>query len=407
MESVAIDETLTVDGKVYGAAQIRALEKRCISLKERKRYLEDVHEKEKKKKPKTCICSKRSGNASTTCYDDLKKYQKDEVYRHVKAYVTAGSQNAAATMANFIADTSAKGRGHEIDQKITEVLSRARVGKVFQKRLRNMKKKRVKEHEYAAIRFCDRKRDGLGRPAENKMASSRQESNRLQVTAEVTSSPLQKKLSSYDDKTAHKFFQTHLPDLPKVRKCEENAPMSQLNSIPKVHYCPAKIECEHASVNPLELLSAIVTMAYLQQELHKFFVWFLDKDLQPKYEHMEWGVCVDGFPVKNFSDGASMQSIQLYNMPGLVHKPDYNFPQALYMDSESSQAAWVFLRELDEVITSVEEHGFDLVLEGFEQNLTLPHCDIPVNGSHRITNGFAWKHDLKMRLLLFGSVSAV
>jgi hypothetical protein len=137
--------------------------------------------------------------------------------------------------------------------------------------------------------------------------------------------------------------------------------------------CPGHdvMDIEHASLNPYDLVNCIVSMVYTQQHLHQSFVWFLDSALLPQINLLKWSICVDGFPVRNFSDGAAMHCFQLLNLPGFVNMPEFSFPQAVYLDSENSKLSWNLLREVDDVVLKLETKRLLLKLSEYPQNQTV------------------------------------
>ena len=79
-----------------------------------------------------------------------------------------------------------------------------------------------------------------------------------------------------------------------------------------------------------------------------------------KYIHTGWDFANEGFPI------ASMHSLDLFNLPGLIHMPELSWPQALYIDREISTTSWIFLREFDECMTALEKNKLLLSITGFD-----------------------------------------
>lgn len=280
----------------------------------------------------------------------------------VKKFVCAGSKDDQKTISVFIEHFTCAGRAKEVQEKVDRLLKNPKVADAIKFKARACKRKRVQEEDYCALRFIDRKLEGVGRERENKFKQSRKETESLEMSEVLELSPLKKKLSSWDDAKAHNFFKKNVPNMPAVRvnPTKTATPQSKNDKDdaivnPTVEMGPDGIDVEHASTNPMKLFGGILTMALAEQKLHPNFIWFWDPLHKcPRILHTEWGLCLDGFPIHGFSDGAAMQSVQLYNLPGLVHKPQFVFPQAVYIDQESSRTAWTFLRELDECAAQLE-----------------------------------------------------
>ena len=101
-------------------------------------------------------------------------------------------------------------------------------------------------------------------------------------------------------------------------------------------------------MDPYELIIGIISLIYTQEALHSSFIWFYDASTkQFKTNHLEFGFCLDGFPVFSGSDGAAMISLSCFNLPGLIHLPEFSFLQSIFIDGECSKASWHFLRMKD------------------------------------------------------------
>ena len=101
----------------------------------------------------------------------------------------------------------------------------------------------------------------------------------------------------------------------------------------KVDY--EEIMCEHAYVDPTQLITSIITMICTQPKLYCNLVWFYDhKAKKQKVNHFEFDIGNDEFPIHSNKESADMNSFQCLNLPGLAHIPEFSFMQAIFIDKE-------------------------------------------------------------------------
>lgn len=337
-----------------------------------------------------CICEKRVSSGKR--YDELGETAKKSMRQDITKFVLGSEQtkkkSSRGAMSLFLADMMSSGKTHEVAERIQHVLNVGKTSKVVALKSRQIKKKISKDHKSRARKFILRKREQVGRNKMNRIAASFQ-TTKVPVTSGFDLSPVGEKHSWYTDEQARIFFKSNVQNLPKVMVNED------------------EISCEHAYTNPRQLIISLVTMFCTQPKLHGNFLWFYDHKLkEKKFNHFEFAIGNDEFPIHDGKASCDMNTFQCLNAPGLIHIPEFSFIQAIFTDKENSSTAWKFLREVNDCLRELRLKKLELKFENYPEDWTIPHTSMALNGTHTFTFGFISKGDLKVHLWFNGCISA-
>jgi hypothetical protein len=119
----------------------------------------------------------------------------------------------------FIREMTASGGNNEVKQRVEGLLESQRVSSAMKMIVRSVKQTLVEQHEFKAMKFCERKLLDIGRDRMNKANEAKGPSETIKVTEDFTISPVKSKSDSYKDSMAIKFIYKNVPYLPKVREC--------------------------------------------------------------------------------------------------------------------------------------------------------------------------------------------
>jgi hypothetical protein len=126
-------------------------------------------------------------------------------------------------------------RKYDIQQKVQVVLNDEKTANALITKIRHTKKKIQQDHRAGSKSFILRKKEQICQEKMNRIAGSFKK-KKIPVSAGLAVSPLEEKHSWYTDEQARKFFKTNVQKIPKG----------------KVNY--EEIMCEHAYVDPMQLI---------------------------------------------------------------------------------------------------------------------------------------------------------
>jgi len=145
---------------------------------------------------------------------------------------------------------------------------------------------------------------------------------------------------------------------------------------------------EHGFVDMEAMPKAIVTLIYTTPELHKNFMWFWDPVKKVhKENHFEWSTFYDGFPLFGGKSQATAFSLRALNLPGLIHRPDFQYILFIAECKENDPQVLKLLQHFSKTVTPKLTKGFTVEFRGYPEHYTVPKSNISLNGTHKITFG--------------------
>ena len=90
-----------------------------------------------------------------------------------------------------------------------------------------------------------------------------------------------------------------------------------------------------------------------------------------------------------------MLTIVIFNLPWLVHCPEFNFPKLIFKDGETSKAGIWFKSQFQEELVDIFKTGVTLELQGYPDNQKIPKTNTSVNGIHLFKCDHVSRADLK------------
>ena len=140
--------------------------------------------------------------------------------------------------------------------------------------------------------------------------------------------------------------------------------------LPKVIENPDSYSVKHAFVLPEKLIVAVVSTAFVNQSVHKHWLWFYKRcpetNTWVKYTGTQKiGSFLDGFAYRHNQEPGFQNSMDVLKLSALVHMPQFNFLQAFFNDKEGSDSFLDFLRQLDEAAKHFEATMLQLSFKDF------------------------------------------
>ena len=92
----------------------------------------------------------------------------------------------------------------------------------------------------------------------------------------------------------------------------------------------------------------------------------------------------DSTPIGKDGDSCVGLYLRILNAPGLLNKPDFTIILYLAKTREFGGIALRLLRLYSKHLIRLIKEGIVLPISGYEPTRTLPHCQILLNGNHKI-----------------------
>ena len=87
----------------------------------------------------------------------------------------------------------------------------------------------------------------------------------------------------------------------------------------------------------------------------------------------------DGFAYQNNEQPATVNAMQLLNMPMLTQMPQFWYIQALFNDTEGSKTLLSFLEHMNDVLEHFSSIGVRLWFLGYGENMFVPKTNRKLN----------------------------
>ena len=199
--------------------------------------------------------------------------------------------------------------------------------------------------------------------------------------------------STKEDRLVKKYLDGKVPFLPPVVTMFEKV-------TPKL---------EHGVGSLVQLLQAVIKMMCIQPAFEEHVVWFMDINGTIKENHIEMGSYYDAYTIQGML-ATTMLTIVLFNMPWLVHMPQFNFPYCIFKDGEActSKDGQVFLNKFQTELTVACKHGVDVVffVGEYPEGKTIPGTRTLLSGNegkHHFSLNYVNRGDLKSQFGVAGS----
>ena len=200
-----------------------------------------------------------------------------------------------------------------IEETLKGVLDSTKGSKVFTRVVRKKKKKVSQAIDTKARDFMLRKINSIGVNKKRRIDDSSSNNLGLPVSDRCSLSPMKVKANSHLDKNVHKFFK------------------KQVEFLPEVQTHPNRWAIRHAIICPVKLITSIITICFVTEDLHKHWYWFYKRNNKGEWEedmyHIKFVNFSDGFAYQNGIEPAVIDALQLMNLHAFVHHPAFNFLQ--------------------------------------------------------------------------------
>ena len=256
--------------------------------------------------------------------------------------------------------------GH-VETMLNEIMEDDKISAVFQKKIVDKACYRASTSEINRTRdFVERKRMQLSKCKKNQLSSSSKK-----TTAKIGSKVVLRNNAvhhnSRNDKASRNLLRVTFPLLlPKAVRDDT-------------------IQVEHALIDTVAMVKSQLLMFFATEELHQHWVWFYScKKNDYLYNHVKLSSFYDSTPIGKDGDSCVGLYLRILNAPGLLNKPDFTIILYLAKTREFGGIAIRLLRLYSKHLIRLIKEGIVLPISGYEPTRTLPHCQILLNGNHKI-----------------------
>jgi hypothetical protein len=131
-------------------------------------------------------------------------------------------------------------------------------------------------------------------------------------------------------------------------------------------------------------------MICIQEAFHEHVVWFLDEAGEPKENHIEFGSFYDGYNIQGVL-ATNMMTIVIFNIPWLIHCPEFNWILSIFKAGETSVNGLIWLTIFQTELIDLLSNGLLVEFAGFPDNKLIPGTKRKLNGVHRWTFGYLYR----------------